>query len=283
MTCRLCESENLTMFLDLGFTPPADRFVKTAQLDDPETYYPLKVVRCDHCMFIQLSHVVPPEILYQEDYPYEASTTKTGRKHFAAFAQDAIESFGLVKNDLAVDIGSNVGVLLKGFKDRGCRVLGVDPAENIAAIAEKNGIPTLPVFFTTEIARNIVSEHGKAKVITASNVFAHIDDLRSMMKGIDALLDKEGIFIIEAPYLVHLLNNLEYDTIYHEHLSYISLMPLVPFFHDCGFELFNVKQVDIHGGSIRLFISRKGIQDVRSEVTRLLNSEKITISTQWKI
>ncbi len=274
MKCRLCESGQLSMFLDLGFTPPADRFITAAQLDEPEIYYPLKVVRCDRCMFVQLNYVVAPEILYQEDYPYEASTTQTGRIHFDGFAGDAFERCRLREGDLAVDIGSNVGVLLQGFKKRGCRVLGVDPAANIARIAEARGIPTLPVFFTPDIAQKISSEHGRAGVITASNVFAHIDDLHSLMNAVDILLDDDGVFIVEAPYLKHLLEKLEYDTIYHEHVSYLSLTPLAPFFRSCGFELFDVLQADIHGGSIRLFISRQGRQPVRSSVTELMAAEK---------
>lgn len=272
--CRLCGYPNMFQFLDLGFTPHADRFIKKEQLNEPETHYPLKVVRCDHCNFIQLSYVVPPEILYQNDYPYEASMTMTGQSHFDAFAESAVEFFKLTKGDLVVDIGSNVGVLLKGFKKRGCRVLGIDPAENIAIIAEKHGIPTIADFFSREVVANAVDKYGKAKIITGSNVFAHIDDLYSLMKGIDDFLDDDGIFIVEAPYLMHLINNLEYDTIYHEHLSYLSLTPLVPFFNSCGYELFDAKQVDIHGGSIRLFISRKEKRKVTANVTELLEYEE---------
>ena len=273
-SCRLCGHPEMTLFLDLGSTPPADRFIKKEQLGGPEPCYPLKVVRCDRCMLVQLSYIVPPEILFKDDYPYESSMTKAGRLHFDAFAQSVVEEFNLSKGDLVVDIGSNVGVLLKGFKDRGCRVMGIDPAENIARIAEKNGIPTIPDFFTYEVARDIAKKHGHAKIITGTNVFAHIDDLNALLEGIDYLLDEDGIFIIEAPYLVHLLDNLEYDTIYHEHLSYLSLVPLVPFFHKCGFELFDVKQVDIHGGSIRMFISRKEKRKVTAKVFDLLKYER---------
>ncbi len=248
--------------------------LKREQLEMPEVCYPLKVVRCDQCMLVQLSYVVPPEILYQNEYPYEASMTKTGQSHFDAFANSVTESFNLSKGDLVVDIGSNVGVLLQGFKKRGCSVLGIDPAENIAQIAEKNGIETIPDFFTQKVINKVIKNYGKAKIVTATNVFAHVDDLHAFMKGIDTLLDEDGIFIIEAPYLMHLLDNLEYDTIYHEHLSYLSLIPLVPFFHHRDFELFDVKQVDIHGGSNRMFISRKGKMPVSSQVLTLIKDEE---------
>ena len=253
-SCRLCGNNKLTQFLDLGYTPPADTFLSKAQLDEPETHYPLKVLRCDSCMFVQLSYVVPQDVLYRNDYPYESSITRTGRKHFDDFAKVIVETYGLADTDLVIDVGSNVGVLLKGFQDRGCRVLGIEPADNIAQIANKNNIQTESVFFSPDVAKQILSDYGKTKVITASNVFAHIDDLNAVLECLDILLDDDGIFVIEAPYLANLISNLEYDTIYHEHLSYLSIKPLVPFFKNNGFEIFDIQQVDIHGGSIRIFV-----------------------------
>jgi len=271
--CRLCGSSSLSEFLDLGFTPPADQFLTKAQLSEPETSYPLRVVRCDKCFFIQLNYVVPPTILYQNDYPYEASVTKTGSAHFNAFAASVVEAYGVRDDDLVVDIGSNVGVLLSGFKSNGVQVLGVDPAANIAAIAESRGIPTIADFFSLEVARRIATEHRQAKVITGSNVFAHIDDLRALMSAVDALLADDGIFVIEAPYFVNLVNSIEYDTIYHEHLSYISILPLLTFFRSCGFELFDVQDVDIHGGSIRMFVGRRGKWDGRPSIDAFVQRE----------
>jgi len=273
-TCRLCGSPEHTPFLDLGFTPPADSFLRPDQLDEPEKHYPLKVLRCNSCMFVYLSHVVAPEVLYRNEYPYESSMTSAGRSHFDTFAGSVVDSFGIAPGSLAVDIGSNVGVLLGGFKRRGCRALGIDPAENIAQIAIKNGIPTVPEFFSPEIADKCAAEYGRAEVITATNVFAHVDDLNTFMRAIDILLADNGIFIVEAPYLMHLLAELEYDTIYHEHLSYLSITPLIPFFKGCGFELFDVGQVDIHGGSNRLFIAREGVHKIRDIVPALEREEK---------
>ena len=272
--CRLCGYPRMTQFLDLGFTPPADQFIKQEKLNAPETYYPLKVVCCDKCMFVQLNYVVPAEILFQNDYPYESSTTKTGRQHFDDFAKSVVDYYNLKKGDFVIDIGSNVGVLLKGFKNRRCKVLGIDPAKNIVHIAEKNGIPTISEFFNSELAKKIAEKYGRAKIITATNLFAHVDDLHDLMKGIDNLIDEDGIFIIEAPYLVHLLSNLEYDTIYHEHLSYLSLKPLIKFFHCYDFELFDVTQVDIHGGSNRMFVCRSGKITITNKVLELLKYEE---------
>jgi len=272
-SCRLCGNNKLTQFLDLGYTPPADTFLLKAQLDEPETHYPLKVLRCDSCMFVQLSYVVPPDVLYRNDYPYESSITRTGRKHFDDFAKVIVETYGLADTDLVIDIGSNVGVLLKGFQDRGCRVLGIEPADNIAQIANKNNIQTEPVFFSTDVAKQILSDYGKTKVITASNVFAHIDDLNAVLECLDILLDDDGIFVIEAPYLANLISNLEYDTIYHEHLSYLSIKPLVLFFKNNGFEIFDIQQVDIHGGSIRIFVSRQSSRKISEKVSSIIKIE----------
>jgi C-methyltransferase C-terminal domain/Putative zinc binding domain/Methyltransferase domain len=272
--CRLCGSDKLSLFLDLGSTPPADRFIRSDQLDSEEKSYLLQVVKCEGCDFVQLNYVVPPEILYQEDYPYESSTTKAGCLHFGSFANSICNNFSIVSDDLVIDIGSNVGVLLEGFKKRGCRVLGIEPAKNIAEIALKNGIRTISCFFSKETALETAKNFGKAKIITATNVFAHIDNLNDVMLGIDSLLEEDGVFIVEAPYLLHLLNNLEYDTIYHEHLSYLSVTPLVRFLEKYGFELFDISQLDIHGGSNRLFIGRKGQKQISKMVHELVDKEK---------
>jgi len=271
--CRLCGSASLTPFLDLGFTALADRFITREQLDEPEVTYPLTVQVCEKCGFVHLRHVVPPEALYCDDYPYESSVTRTGRDHFDEFAGSMVELLGLTGDDLAVDVGSNVGVLLGGFQRRGVRVLGVEPAANIAATAVADGIPTLNEFLSTDVARRIRDEHGPARVVTASNVFAHIDDKRAVMEAMDILLTDDGVFAIEAPYLLHLLEQLEYDTIYHEHLSYISLAPLVPFFESAGFELFDVHQRSIHGGTVRLLVARKGARPVTDAVRAALAGE----------
>lgn len=274
MNCRTCGSQGLYKFLDLGFTPPADRFLREEQLLEPEVHYPLAVLMCERCGLAQLSHVVSPELLYQQDYPYEASITKTGRIHWAEFAQTTKEQFNLGANDLVIDIGSNVGVLLNAFKDLGVRTLGIEPAGNIAQIAEKQGIETVNEFFGIDVARKIVNDRGQASVITGTNVFAHVDDLMSFMKAVDILLNPDGVLIIEAPYFSNLIDLLEYDTIYHEHLSYLSIKPLMTFFDRLGMEIFRIEQRDIHGGSFRVHVARAGKKQVSSEVKELLQAEQ---------
>jgi len=273
VTCRLCQGHDFFQILDLGYQPPSDQFLTHEQLDRPVAYFPLRLVRCNNCNFIQLDHVVDPKVLYQEDYPYMSSVTASGRQHFDDFAGRVVEKFGLGPQDLVIDVGSNVGVLLGGFQRRHTKVLGIDPAQNIAEIAEKNGIPTIVDFFGQGCGESVVKNHGKAKVITGSNVFAHIDDLVSVMKDVTTILEDGGVFVVEAPYLLHLLDNLEYDTIYHEHLSYISISPLVPFFAKLGYEIFDVDESTIHGGSLRLYISQKGKHDVMPVVANMLQQE----------
>ncbi|MET4294266.1 2-polyprenyl-3-methyl-5-hydroxy-6-metoxy-1,4-benzoquinol methylase [Bradyrhizobium sp. LB8.2] len=261
--CRMCASERLALFLDLGEMPPADQFLHKHQLSEHRDAYPLQVAVCEECGLIQLNYVVPPEILYCDDYPYESSTTTAGRRHWGEFARTTTRLLGLTKDDLVVDIGSNVGVLLQMFKEQGTKVLGVDPAANIAEIANKNGIETVAAFFNSESAKKVVASKGQASVITGTNVFAHVGDLHDLMQAVSILLAERGTFIIEAPYFLELLHSLEYDTIYHEHLSYLSVKPLVRFFKQFGMEIFDVQLRDIHGGSIRLFVRKIGVSTSR--------------------
>ncbi|MBI4056646.1 MAG: class I SAM-dependent methyltransferase [Elusimicrobia bacterium] len=274
MVCRMCKGSGLEMFLDLGFTPPADQFQRKEQLREPSIYYPLQVAICPSCGLAQLSHVVSPEVLYRNDYPYESSITKTGHRHWDEFARSTTERFELGPKDLVVDIGSNVGVLLSAFKSSGVRVLGVDPAPNIVRIAEKRGIETVSEFFSEDVVTHILKTKGPTTVITATNVFAHVDDLDSFMQAVIHLLKEDGVFILEAPYFANLVKHLEYDTIYHEHLSYLSVKPLIRFFAKFGMEIFDIGLRDIHGGSFRVFVSRQGKRPTSPIVAKLLEDEE---------
>lgn len=274
MYCRICHSKSLTKFLDLGFTPLADDFLSLERMSEPEVHYPLEVFICNNCSLVQIGYVVPPEILFRKDYPYEASMTETGVKHFHSLAKEASSRFGLSSDDLVIDIGSNVGVLLQGFKNQGAEVLGIEPARNICEIAIKNGIETIDDFFSIDLALKIVKERKKAKIITGTNVVAHINDHHSLVRGLDILLDKEGVFIFEAPYLCDLIENLEYDTIYHEHLSYLSVKPMNTLFHKFGMEIFDIKKVAIHGGSLRYFVARENTYPISNKVDKFLELEK---------
>lgn len=270
--CRMCNASELYEFLDLGFLPPADGILSREELDTPEINFPLRVAQCEKCGLTQLTYAVNPELLYDEKYSYESSMTETGKKHFYEMAENIVNRFNL-KDDLVVDIGSNVGVLLEGFQNNGCNVLGVDAAPKIVKIANERGIETWNNLMNIDVASRIVREKGKAKIVCGTNVFAHIDDKEGLMKSVDKLLDEDGLFVIEFPYLVDLIDKLEYDTIYLDHLEYLSVRPLVDFFNNHGFQVFDVEKYGIHGTSIRVFISRRGKKTVESNVDKFLKLE----------
>ena len=271
--CRMCKSNKIEEFLNLGITALADNFLTEKQLNKKELKYPLTVNICHNCGLSQLGYVVPPHEMFNEDYPYDSSTTNSGKNHFIKMSTDIIERFCLEPGQLAVDIGSNTGVLLTGFKSKGFRVLGIDPSSNIAKIAIKNGIDTIIEFFSTALSKEIIKKHGNTSVITATNVFAHIDNLDDFMLGVQTLLDNDGVLVIEAPYFLNLVENLEYDTIYHEHLSYLSVTPMKKFFERFEMELFDVEKQKIHGGTLRYYIGYKGKHNISENISKFLKSE----------
>ena len=254
--------------------PHSDGFLRAEVLLEPEPVFPLVLDACEDCGQVQINYVVDPAYLYGSDYLYDSSVTETGKRHFLQMAEEIVDRFALPQGALVVDIGSNVGLLLSGFKGRGMKVLGVDPAPKPAAIAEANGIETKQELFSERVAQRIVEEKGKASVLTATNVFAHIDDLDDFMRAADTLLTPDGILVIEAPYWVDLLAKLEYDTVYHQHLSYLAISPLQRFFARFGMELFDVVRTSIHGGSIRIFVSRKGAHPCLPIVEDLVQTEQ---------
>lgn len=272
--CRICHGSNLIPYLNLGFTPPADSFLKKEGLQESETHYPLEVYLCNECGMSQLGFTVPPEILYQNNYPYESSITLSGRTHFLNFATSIVKRFDLKQNDLAIDIGSNVGVLLDGFKVNGCKVLGIEPSTNISAKAIERGIETINDFISPALAKNVISKYGKASVVTGTNVFAHIHDLDAFVEAIDILLNEMGILVIEAPHFLNLIRSIEYDTIYHEHLLYISVRPLNMLFNRFGFEVFDVEENGIHGGSIRIYVCRLGTHQIKQALIDIIRTEE---------
>jgi hypothetical protein len=272
--CRICHGSSFRCYLNLGFTPPADSFLRAQGLQQPEVYYPLEVYLCLECGISQLGYTVSPDILYQQDYPYESSTTRAGRTHFFNFATSVVDRFKLGSKNLAIDVGSNVGVLLDGFKTKGCRILGIEPSANIAAIAVGRGVETINDFISPKLASQVVEDYGRASVVTATNVFAHIDELDGFMEAVDTLLDDRGVLIIEAPHFLKLIQHLEYDTIYHEHLLYIAVRPLNRLFSRFGYEVFDVEEVGIHGGSIRIYVSRSGRYPSTAALGKLLEAEE---------
>jgi hypothetical protein len=273
-SCRICKSKNLFNFLNLGFQPPSDAFKDVKSLKSPTMYFPLELCSCNDCGFKQLNFVVNPSYLYQNNYPYESSLTQVGQEHYYSFANSVVSRFNLKCKDLVVDIGSNIGVLLQGFKKKNMNVIGVDPASNICKIANSRGIKTFNGFFDKNFVNFLKKKKLRAKVITGTNVFAHIDDLDSFLENIKKIIDlKKGVLIIESPHFLHLFKDLEYDTIYHEHLSYLLIRPLISFLKKYNFEIFDVIKKDIHGGSIRIFISVTGTYKINQNVKKVCEQE----------
>lgn len=268
--CKICKSENLVKILDLGKVALANSFLKKEDFGD-EKFYALDVYFCKNCKLVQLGEIVPPEIMFK-NYLYVSGTSDTMKNHFLEFAKDIIDEISKFKNPLVIDVGSNDGTLLKGFLHHPVRILGVEPS-NIAKLAQENGIETFNDFFNEKTALEILGEKGKAKAILGANVFAHSPELDSFMSGVDILLDEDGIFVVEFPYLVNLLKGMEFDTIYHEHVFYFSVIPLVTLFERFGFEIFKIKETKVHGGSLRVYVRR--ISKVKpKDIQQFLDLEK---------
>ncbi len=245
------------MVLALTPTPPANAFVPKSKLGAAQRTFPLDLFLCETCGHVQILDVVDPRILF-ENYVYVSGTSPVFVKHFETYAADLLRQFPAPKGSLAVDIGSNDGTLLRCFKTSGMTVLGIDPARDIAAAANAGGIETIVGFFTPDLAAKILKERGPAKLITANNVFAHADDLAGVLTGIRTLLAPDGVFSFEVSYLRDVVEKTLFDTIYHEHLSYHSVKPLVRFFATNGMELIEAVRIDPHGGSLRGIVQHQG-------------------------
>jgi hypothetical protein len=255
--CRLCGSTALSLVLQLEPTPLANALVPRSQLGEPQPVFPLDVFLCDDCKHLQLLDVIDRRVLY-EHYVYVSGTSPVFVEHFRQYADSLLARYASEQGILAVDIGSNDGTLLSFFKQAGCRVLGVDPALEIAADANSRGIPTIVDFFSPKLATQIVEKHGTASIVTANNLFAHLDDISAFLEGIRTLIGRDGVFAFEVSYLGDVIEKALFDTIYHEHLDYHSVAPLVRLFEAHGLELIDASRIDTHGGSLRAIVQTAG-------------------------
>jgi len=272
--CRLCGSGDLVKVIQLAPIPPANELLSAEELSITQDTFPLDVHFCNDCCHVQLLDVVDPERLYR-NYVYVSGTSPVFRQHFRDYAAEIVTSYGLGRDSFVIDIGSNDGTLLGCFKEL-CieRIQGVDPAIAIAATASQAGVPTITEFFTPAVADKIVASTGKADVVVANNVFAHVDDLQSFAAGVARVLKDGGIFVIEVAYLKDLMEKTLFDTIYHEHLDYHTLAPLVRFLATHGLETIDARCVDTHGGSLRLVAKKGGgPEDVQPSVAELVEEE----------
>lgn len=272
--CRLCSSPRLELALPMMPSAIGDHYVAAERLGERQDLFPLDLYLCLDCGHVQNLDVVDPEVLFREYHFYTSGSTGLV-EHFRRYADEVVERFGVPAGGLAVEIGSNDGTLLKYFKARGLRVLGIDPAREIAALASREGIPTLPEFFTAALAERIAATHGNAEIVTANNVFAHADDLAGIVSGIRTLLSDSGVFVFEVSYLADIVDRFLFDTVYHEHVSYHSIAPLARFFERFGMELFDVGRNPSKGGSIRGFAQRRraGARAVQPLVVQLQQDE----------
>lgn len=271
-TCRACASTELHTIITFGATPLADRIPNEAQLAEEEPFVPLTLAFCHQCSLVQILETVSPEVLFCGDYPYFSSVSKGLLAHFRQSALDIIESRSLNADSFVVEAASNDGYMLQNFVESGIPVQGIDPAHGPAKAAQEKGIPTLNTFFTQELAKKLRDEHPDgADVFLANNVLAHVPDLNGFVEGIRTLLKPRGVAVIEAPYLVDLVDHCEFDTIYHQHLCYFSVTALDKLFRSHGLFLNDIKQTELHGGSLRLFV--EPYESVSDSVKQLLENE----------
>jgi hypothetical protein len=275
--CRICKGSDLVGFLDLGLQPHCNSFLKPDDPKQQEPRWPLDLLYCRDCHLVQLSAVVDAEQMFRH-YLYVSGTTRTLTQHFKESAQAVIDRFRPAPSSLVVDIGSNDGTFLQCFKDLGLRAVGVDPASNIAAQANARGVETVNDFFTEAVARRIREQHGPASLITAAGVFFHIDDMDDVCRGIHALLADDGVLHVQAIYLGAMLEQTSYDNVYHEHVSYYTLHPLIRLFGRFGLEVFDVGFSAIHGGSLMLYVCKTGARPTEASVERQLSYER---AQQW--
>jgi hypothetical protein len=267
--CQITGSNDLNLVIDLGHQPPCDSLLSADMLDRPEKTYPLRLMHCPESGLAQLDYVVDGAEIYYPDYPYRSGISRPLEIYQRAFADGIVTRFGIRQGSLCVDIGSNDGTLLTGFKRHGCRALGVEPT-NIAQIARlENEIETIQQFFTESLARDIVRYCGRAKIVTMTNVFAHMAPLGEVMRGLLQLLDSDGVFVTESHYLLDVLEKNQFDTIYHEHIRTYSLKSLLLLFSFYGMEVFDVERAERYGGNIRVYAARKGLHPVSAAVGQL--------------
>lgn len=270
--CRSCGAAGIEQILALGDQPLANSLVPPDAADAPEPRYPLTLAFCRACSLAQLVETVPPERLFS-DYVYFSSFSDTMLAHAKESAAELVADLGLGASHLAVEIASNDGYQLQYFKAAGVPVLGIEPAANIAAEAEKKGIPTRVEFFGEELAARLAAEGRRADVLLGFNVMAHVPDTNGFVAGIRTLLAPRGVAVIEAPHVAHLVEQLEFDTIYHEHVFYLAASALRPLFARHGLELFRVREIPIHGGSLRLYVAPAGSRPVEESVHALCARE----------
>lgn len=271
--CQSCSSTDLKSVIFLGYLPPVNALRPIGAPFEAEPWFPAEMLYCSRCHLVQLGYAADPQVLFPPEYPYTSGSTRILRQNFTQLQAELVELTGLAPADLVVDVGSNDGTLLSVFAAAGQRVVGIEPTLT-AKLAEQRGIPSIESFFNADAVQTVQREFGLARVVTATNVFAHVQDVHTMIDNICSILDSGGVFVSESHYLADLIATLQYDTIYHEHLRYYSLTSLRNLLEPHGLQIFHVSRIPTHGGSIRVYATRGDRLGADVSVERLLESER---------
>ena len=274
MKCRHCQNELKNNFLDLGFAPHSNAYINKLDQTRPEKYFPLRLKVCENCWLVQTEDFSSASELFTSDYAYFSSTSTTWLNHAKVYSDKVISEFSLNNQSLVIEVASNDGYLLKNFIKQGIPVLGIEPTDSTADVAESINVPTLRSFFGESVAEDLANQDKLADLIVGNNVYAHVPDINDFTKGLKKLLKTEGVITLEFPHLMKLLNFNQFDTVYHEHYSYLSLYTVQKIFKSCGLRIFKVEEIETHGGSLRIYgCHQKSTKNEDSSVEKILDNE----------
>lgn len=275
MTCRFCKKETENVFIDLINSPASNSFLTKEQLNEPEVFYPLKVFVCHHCFLVQVDEYKKSDDIFNADYVYFSSFSKSWLKHAEEYVNMMISRFGTNENSLVMELASNDGYLLQYFKQRNVPVLGIEPTKNTAAVAGGKGIESITEFFGVDLAGQLAAQGRFADVLLGNNVLAHVPDILDFVGGMKLVLKPEGVITMEFPHLLRLVQSNQFDTIYHEHFSYLSFYTVKQIFEQCGLKMFDVEELTTHGGSLRIFACHaESERSVEGNVGEMLSKEE---------
>ncbi len=275
MQCRFCKTELTHDFIDLVNSPASNSFLTTEQLNEPETFYPLKVYTCDKCFLVQVDEYKKSDAIFDSNYVYFSSYSTSWLKHAKAYTEMMTKQFGYTKDSLVIEVASNDGYLLQYFYQNNIPVLGIEPTANTAEAAKEKGVDSVVDFFGVRLAKELVAKNIKADLLLGNNVLAHVPDIVDFVGGMKVILKENGVVTMEFPHLMQLVDNNQFDTIYHEHFSYLSFTTVKQIFESQGLEMFDVDQIPTHGGSLRIYAKHKedSTKEISGNVKAVLNME----------
>jgi 2-polyprenyl-3-methyl-5-hydroxy-6-metoxy-1,4-benzoquinol methylase len=275
MNCRFCNNTLTNEFVDLGFSPPSNAYLKATNLNEPETFFPLRIMVCEKCFLVQIDEFAKHDDIFNADYAYFSSFSTSWLAHAKAYTQMMTKRFGFNSQSQVIEIASNDGYLLQYFKEQGVPVLGIEPTANTAAAAKEKGIESVVDFFGVRLATALAAKGTKADLLLGNNVLAHVPDINDFVGGLPILLKPEGVVTFEFPHLLQLIDKNQFDTIYHEHFSYLSLIAVKQIFEKNGLQIFDVEEVTTHGGSLRVFAKHKAdtSKTIAANVAAMLDKE----------